>query len=197
MSLQSDTHKDARYLVSGKPAHFEYLVRRYQGPVFGFLARMGIGSADAEELAQEAFLRLWTARDRYDPQRSQVNTWLWSIVRNVALNHLDHVRRRKTHGADAGPDCTTEHVASTDRSTDPDVQAQAQDQLKRLSDAIAQLDSSDQLVIAFAYIDELSTAESAKLCKCSEGAFRVRLSRARRRLLKAFNHHPQVMHEKD
>jgi RNA polymerase sigma factor (sigma-70 family) len=63
-------------------------VRRYQARVFG-LARTMVGDpAVAEEIAQEAFTRAWRHADSYDARRGRVVTWLLTITRNLAIDHL-------------------------------------------------------------------------------------------------------------
>jgi RNA polymerase sigma-70 factor (ECF subfamily) len=76
MTLSKDAKAHGQWLSSGDPANFERLVRHYQRPMFGFLARMGFTASEAEDLAQDIFLQLWTKRDRYDRAKGQVSTWL-------------------------------------------------------------------------------------------------------------------------
>jgi RNA polymerase sigma-70 factor (ECF subfamily) len=58
--------------------------------VLRYLQGLGCGAMVAEELTQEALLRLWQRADSYDPRRSQLSTWLFRIARNL---HIDRVRR--------------------------------------------------------------------------------------------------------
>lgn len=64
------------------------LVRHYQRPLFAYLGRMGIRQANAEAIAQETFLRAWKHMDHYEPSKAPISTWLFSIARNLTLNHL-------------------------------------------------------------------------------------------------------------
>jgi RNA polymerase sigma factor (sigma-70 family) len=63
-------------------------VRRYQARVFGLALTMVGDPAVAEEIAQEAFTRAWRHADSYDPRRGRVVTWLLTITRNLAIDHL-------------------------------------------------------------------------------------------------------------
>ena len=58
-----------RAIAIDSQAKFSELVKRFQGPLFGFLGRMGFGQAQAEDLAQETFLRAWQSLGQYNPQR--------------------------------------------------------------------------------------------------------------------------------
>jgi RNA polymerase sigma-70 factor (ECF subfamily) len=68
-------------------------VRRYQARVFGLAVTMVGDPAVAEEIAQEAFTRAWRRADSYDARRGRVVTWLLTITRNLAI---DHLRARRT-----------------------------------------------------------------------------------------------------
>lgn len=75
-------------LATGDAAAATAFVRRFQSRVFGLAATMVGDRAVAEELAQEAFARAWRHGDAYDPRRARVSTWLLSITRNLAIDHL-------------------------------------------------------------------------------------------------------------
>jgi RNA polymerase sigma-70 factor (ECF subfamily) len=72
-------------------------VRRYQRRVFGLALTVLGDRGQAEEAAQEAFLRAWRHADAYDPRRGSVATWLLMIARNVAI---DHARVRRSEPVD-------------------------------------------------------------------------------------------------
>jgi RNA polymerase sigma factor (sigma-70 family) len=75
------------------------LVRRYQRRVYG-LARTVLGEAGAaEDVAQEAFVRMWRHAEAYDPRRAAVATWLLTITRNLAVDALRMRRAEPTDPA--------------------------------------------------------------------------------------------------
>jgi RNA polymerase sigma factor (sigma-70 family) len=81
-------------MAMGDGAAAAAFVRRYQPRVYG-LARTIVGSnAVAEEVAQEAFLRIWRSAAAYDARRGQVGTWVLTITRNLAI---DALRLRGNH----------------------------------------------------------------------------------------------------
>lgn len=79
-------------LASGDSEASAAFVRRYQSRVFGLAYSMVGDAGSAEEIAQEAFLRVWRHARAYDSRRGRVQTWLLSITRNLAIDHL-RVRR--------------------------------------------------------------------------------------------------------
>lgn len=75
-------------LAAGDARAEAAFVRRYQARVYG-LARMMLGDpAAAEEVAQDAFLRVWRHAGAYDHRRGRVDTWLLAITRNLAIDRL-------------------------------------------------------------------------------------------------------------
>jgi len=80
----------------GDAASFALLLERHRAPVIRFLYRMVQNQAVAEELAQEAFLRVYRARARYEPT-ARFTTWLFRIATHLALNSLRDRRSGKHH----------------------------------------------------------------------------------------------------
>lgn len=104
----------------GSGAAFALLVARHEGRLYNFLLRRVGRGADAEDLAQEAFVRAWRRIDRYDP-RWRFSTWLFTIASRLASNHRrregarrwverESVARRAVH--DGAPAADTESRAA-------------------------------------------------------------------------------------
>src|SRR6186997_480693 len=75
-------------LAAGDRGAATAFVRRFQARVFGLAVTMVGDAAIAEEIAQEAFTRAWRHAGAYDSRRARVATWLLSITRNLAIDHL-------------------------------------------------------------------------------------------------------------
>ena len=86
MAMESDLDLMLR-VRAGDAASFETLLRRYRLPLVSFFHRMVRDQALAEDLAQEAFLRIYKARERYQPE-ARFTTWLYRIATNLALNAI-------------------------------------------------------------------------------------------------------------
>src|SRR5712692_9230141 len=76
-----------------EPSAFEELVGRYQNRLVGVMHHLIGNAEEAEDLAQEVFLRIYRARKRYRP-RAKFSTWLFTIANNLALNALRTRQRR-------------------------------------------------------------------------------------------------------
>jgi RNA polymerase sigma factor (sigma-70 family) len=75
-------------MATGDTDSAAVFVRRYQARVYGLAYSIVGSSAIAEEVAQEAFLRVWRHAAAYDPRRSRVSTWLLTITRNLAIDAI-------------------------------------------------------------------------------------------------------------
>src|SRR6516165_10390851 len=95
-ALMSARDPDVRLMLrvrDDEPAAFEELVARFQHRLVGVMHHL-IGNADeAEDLAQEVFLRVYRARKTYTP-KAKFSTWLFTIANNLALNSLRDRQRR-------------------------------------------------------------------------------------------------------
>jgi RNA polymerase sigma-70 factor (ECF subfamily) len=96
--MQNDD-PDVRLMLAfqaGDEAALSELYGRWAGPLLRYLERMVRSRAVAEELVQDAFIRVYGAKQRYSPN-AQFSTWLFRIGRNLALNELDRAHRRLPH----------------------------------------------------------------------------------------------------
>src|ERR1700739_1482889 len=80
---------------AGDEQSFELLLRKYRTPLVNFLYRMVRGSAAAEDLAQEVFLRVYRARKEYAPSE-KFTTWMFPSATNLALNSVRDNRYRQS-----------------------------------------------------------------------------------------------------
>lgn len=163
-----------RRAAQGDAEAYETLVRRYEQPVFR-LAYLIVGDPDdAQDIAQEAFIRAYRHLPRFDAARP-IRPWLLQITRNLARNRLRAVGRylsalsRVLAGA-----ALIDHSAETEHMQQREIQA--------LWDAIRQLDRQDQEIIYLRYFLELSVDETAAVLDVASGTVKSRLSRALRRL---------------
>src|SRR4051812_17659536 len=85
--LQELDCADMRELVAGNDAALNRLMDRHAEKLFHFLIRILGNEADAEEIAQETFVRVSQSREKFDVQR-KFSTWLYTIATNLARNHL-------------------------------------------------------------------------------------------------------------
>jgi RNA polymerase sigma-70 factor, ECF subfamily len=165
-----------RASLAGDSTSFGGIVRRYQQPLFGFLGRMGLPQALAEDIAQEAFLRAWRNLANFDTNRAQFSTWLFAIARNLALNELASAKR-------AFEMTTSEELPeheSVDKAHDEAlIEKHRSETLLR---ALRTLPHADRSALALAYVNELDLASIARIEHCSLAVIKTRIHRAKLKL---------------
>ena len=164
-------------IACGEQRAFAELVAMYQRPLFGFLGRLGMGQAQAEDIAQETFLRAWTHLPSFDPSKAHFGTWLFTIARNLAYNALQSAaHQREVNGAEMelpDPACP--------QPGPQQVMEQAQRQA-RVQAALRQLPMPDRSALALVYVHGLALADVARIEGDSLAAIKTRLHRAKQRL---------------
>jgi RNA polymerase sigma factor (sigma-70 family) len=159
----------------GDARAYEVLVRRYQDLAFRTAWVIAGGSADAEDAAQEGFVKAWYALPRFRAG-SPFRPWLLAIVANEARN------RRRSGRQDDLALRVAEDRPSGDAAPSPEAAALATEQRRLLRAAVGRLGENDRQVIACRYFLELSEAEMAAALGCRPGTVKSRLSRALERL---------------
>ena len=168
----------------GDDRAFTELLARYEQPVFHFIYRLLSGGPDAEDVAQETFVRAYRALPRFRPQPGvRFSTWLFQIARHAALDHLRRARRR------------AEVPWPAERADPAAAAAPADEELARrelglaIARAFAQLPEDQRTALALAEYHGASAAEIADVMSSSVRAAESRVYRARqelRRLLAAW-----------
>lgn len=155
---------------------YEELVRRYQDVAFRAAYLVAGDPEEAEEAAQEGFIKAFYALNRFR-QGAPFRPWLLRIVTNEARN------RRRSAGRRAR---LALQVAGTRPSDDaapsPEAAALNHENYRELLDGLAELTERDRLVIAYRYFFEMTEAEMADALACPTGTVKSRLSRALGRL---------------
>ena len=162
-------------------AAFGQLMRRYERPLFNFIRRM-IGSAsDAEDLFQEAFLRVYRHRDRYRAGKP-FRPWLYRIATNLCKDHLRYQSHRRHASLDA-PVATTDNAATlgdlvADGAADPSARAEAAEVQARLEAAVRALPVKHRTVFLMARYDGLPYEEIGRALHIPVGTVKSRMNKA-------------------
>lgn len=170
-------------LRSGDRAPFEAFVRTEIGTFLGFFQRLGADRAEAEDLAQEVFLKLYRSAATYDPQ-SRFSSFALRVARNA---WIDRSRRRAARpggpslDAPVHGDATLLDRLSTGAMSAPDAAARNEDQL-RLSRAIAELPRSHAQVFDLAVLQGIAYAEISAQLGIPVGTVKSRVFNAVRKL---------------
>ncbi len=169
--------EDVRLMLAfreGETAAFDELFRRWSGPLLRYLERMVRDLSTAEELVQEAFLRVYRARDRYRPD-ARFSTWLYRIATNLALNELRRPRRKSIHHSTEGDDAPELRVEGPGSDDLVDARRMA----AAVYQALGRLPEKQRAALCLAAVEGLSYAEVAEALDVTEKAVKSLVHRAR------------------
>lgn len=161
----------------GDRAAFADLVRRYEAPVRAFCRRMTGSAEDAEDLAQECFVRVYRYLPRLTP-RARFSTAIFGMARNLALNHLRDERRRGRHAAEP-LDGLARPAPDAGR---PDVRAGHLESAEAVEAGLRLLSPEHREAVVLRDVHGLDYGEIARIVRCRRGTVKSRLARAREQL---------------
>ncbi len=186
LSQQGDDLAAVEKASAGDSDAFEVLVRKHQGWVVTLAYRMLGNHADAEDMAQEIFLKAYRALPQFE-RKSTFSTWLYTIATNHCLNQLESRRRRpRLQEMNESPRTEGNPRPLEDRVSDPAPGADRvveQADLRRLLQAeLLRLTPGHRAILVLRDIQGLSYEEVGGLLGLSPGTVRSRLHRARMKL---------------
>ena len=163
---------------AGDERAFESLVERHQFRIVGTIAKMLGGESDAEDLAQQVFIRVWQSAPRYHPS-AKFTTWLLTITRNLVFNEMRRRQRARLVPLDPGDADRppVEHADSSVRSA-PEEIAEAEIQ-EAVSRAIASLPETQRMAVVLRRFENMPYEEIAKVLKTTVPSVKSLLFRAR------------------
>ena len=165
----------------GDQEAFAVLVTEHQRYVFNLAVRVLKNEEEALDVAQETFVRAWTALPNFRGQ-SQFRTWLYRIVTNLCYNRLPNLRRTLN---ELGDDVIA-NVPETDLAFDnPAHGLESRELRSHLHQAIDHLDENYRLLISLRYQNELSYEEMATMLNLPLGTVKTGLFRAKEQLRRA------------
>ncbi|MCK9463984.1 MAG: sigma-70 family RNA polymerase sigma factor [Proteobacteria bacterium] len=162
---------------AGDAEAFEAIVARYQRPVLGLTRRYLRNAADAEDAAQEAFIRAFVHRDRFDAARPLL-PWLLAVARHACLDRLRRGRREEIAATVQADDRASDGPTAEDALSD-------RERLERLSLALDALPEGQREVVAMFHLDGLAYREIAEALDVPIGTVMTWLHRGRARLREA------------
>jgi RNA polymerase sigma-70 factor, ECF subfamily len=160
---------------------FETLVTRHQHSVVGTAAKMLGGAADAEDIGQQVFVRVWKHAARYQPS-AKFTTWLMTITRNLVFNELRRRRRSQQVSMDADEGDTIRHQFVDEQAAAPSEEMLDSELHEAIDAAIASLPEAQRLAIVLRRYEGMPYEEIAEVLKTSVPAVKSILFRARAEL---------------
>ena len=168
---------------------FDLIVRRHRIPLVNFIAQF-LGSQDsAEDLAQETFVRMFKAANRYRAGAAKFSTWMYHIASNLCKNELRNQRRRGRFFVDNTDTSKYDEFGSSDEdliatapadvSLQPEIQLEQKEIQQTVQRAIAELTERYRLPLVLRDLQGLSYEEISDILGLPLGTTKSRINRAR------------------
>lgn len=163
---------------------FATLVRRHQRRIYRIALHLLKDAAEAEDVAQETFVRAFRALDRFDG-RSQPYTWMYRIAVNLSLNAIRARKSKRKATTPEDPRVEGFMIEQRPSMADPSAISAERQGAFALCEAIDELSDTLRTTLVLVTVDGLSHAEAATVLGCPEGTVAWRIHEARRKLRKS------------
>ncbi len=171
---------------AGDAEAFNEIVQAYRRRIFGTVSRLIGRPEDVEDVAQEVFIRLYYSLDQLrSPEVFE--PWLYRLTVNAALDYLRKRRKRKMKSRVA--DLSEQQVMIADAAAGSKVEIDEKEKarIRELVDSLLSgVSEEDRLLLTLKEVEGLSLKELEKIYRVNENALKVRLFRARQRVLRAY-----------
>jgi RNA polymerase sigma-70 factor (ECF subfamily) len=172
--------------LAGDLDAFEEIVIRYQQAVFGVVFRLLRNQEEAEDIAQESFIKCYHNLDKFDQGRPFA-PWICRIAGNLALSRLRQLKRRRFL-----PWEQVSFQVADINAVDPVASLEENEIKQEVADYIKKLKPLDQLVLILHYYKDFSYDEIAYIMHTKRNTIEVRLCRARKKLRQMFEQNQEV-----
>lgn len=177
-----DENKVIQQVLNGDQEAFAQLVQQYEKPIYNLCLRMVGNPDDAQDLAQEAFLKAWRGLQFYKFEAA-FSTWLYRLTSNVCIDFLRQQKRRPTTSLTVGDEeDENAELEIQDHRPLPEEQMVQQEKQKAVTDAMNQLDDEFRMLLTLRVMEERSYEQIAEIMDLKVGTVKSRISRAREKL---------------
>ena len=185
---------DVKRLRAGDAAEFEQLVRTCEKRVYNLALRYTNNEADAADITQEVFLRVYRALPDFK-EESSITTWVYRITVNTAIDLTrKKTRRRENSLTGYGEDDDAPERDIIDESFSPEQQYEQTELREAIGAAIAGLSEEHRKIIIMRDVNGMSYSEIGEILSLGEGTVKSRLFRARDRLRAALEKRGNISH---
>ncbi len=173
----------ARLMMRMKEARDERalreLIERYQGPVYTMAYRMLGNTADAEDIAQRTFIRVWKAAPSYEPD-ARFTTWLFTIVKNLVFNESRRRQRKPASSLDAAGEYGFAPEVTSELSPDASLEHKELEQV--VEQALSRLSPKARMAVQLRRFEDMGYEDIAGVLGLTLSATKSLLFRARQEL---------------
>ena len=161
-----------RKSINGDQSAYQLLLDQHLSSVSNFVMRMMANTAEADDIIQETFIRLWTHGDKFNPEKAQLTTWLHNIAHNLCIDHFRKFKRLVEEPS-------TEKASTLAGPEDKAIQA---DMTATVQEAMMKLPERQRSAIIMCHYQGLSNKDAAMILDVSVDALESLMARGRRKL---------------
>jgi RNA polymerase sigma-70 factor (ECF subfamily) len=158
-------------VLAGSEFAFRQLLDRHTKGISSYVRRMTRNSSEAEDIVQETFVRFWMSRDRFDPDRIKLTTWLHPIAHNLCIDSF-----RKSHHE------ANRYVEHSDNDAGPDANVELAYRAAQVHQALMHLPETQRSAIVLCHYQNFSQRDAAHILELSVDALETILRRGRTKL---------------
>jgi RNA polymerase sigma-70 factor, ECF subfamily len=188
-----------RRCIAGDAVAWEEIVRRYHRRIYNICYRFAGSADDAQDLAQEVFIKMYRTLNTYDMDRGAFMTWVTTITRNLLVDHFRRTKQeRMTDSLDAAPSEHEDAIPLTQQIEDkkplPDSRVQSRETGEAVHHALQKLSPELREAVILRDLEDMDYKEIAAVLKVPEGTVKSRINRGRAELARLLQRtYKQVM----
>ena len=169
--VEEDERQIIERILAGSDFAFRKILDLHTQRIFNYVRRMTSNSIEAEDIAQETFIRFWVSRDRFDPDRVKLTTWLHRIAHNLCI---DYFRRRQLQERQV--------PVQSDSQDSPDTDYELSIRAAVVNKALMTLSERQRNAIVLCHYQNFSQHDAAHILGLSVDALESLLRRGRSKL---------------
>ncbi|MFD1063407.1 RNA polymerase sigma factor [Winogradskyella litorisediminis] len=174
--MTTNDHQLIKLILNGNQNAYAQLVNRYKDLVFTLALRMLKNREEAEEVSQDAFVKVYKSLDKFKGD-SKFSTWIYKVTFNTCL---DNLKKNKKHRNNVSIDeFTFNKIETIDNALEHIIKAE---KTKVIKQCINSLPNEDAYLLTLFYFEELSLDEISEIINVSSNTIKVKLFRARKKL---------------
>jgi len=182
-----------RRCVAGDDVAWEEIVRLHNRRVYNLCYRFTGSNDNAEDLAQEVFIKIYRTLKSYNAEKGAFTTWIATLTRNLLVDHYRSSKQeRLTDSLDAGSESRSQSHSKdepqplveklADAAPSPEIRMQQQDTQKMVQNALAQLSPELREAVILRDLQDMDYREIAQVLRVPEGTVKSRINRGRTEL---------------
>ena len=176
-----------RRCIAGDAAAWEEIVQKYHRRIYNICYRFTGSGTDADDLAQEVFIKMYRTLNSYDTERGAFMTWVTTVTRNLLVDHFRKTRQdRVTDSLDTPQSEQEDAMPLGDRIADqapsPDTKVQSREAKEAVHEALQKLSPDLREAVILRDLQDMDYKEIATVLRVPEGTVKSRINRGRAEL---------------